>query len=150
MCKRGVAKSRNRAELTDHLIMLSNCSGGLDGLYHYQRDVNTPNEGKCLVEFFSRPPSAGYRPHERPRWFSGRRARAGPLTLRRRYRTAGRRPAGTQSARPPAPSPCKPWRMSAECCYLFSELGFFTSVNLCVYAWRPVEAAASCSTNRRV
>jgi len=42
-------------------IRLSNRSGGLDGLYHYQRDVNTPNEGKCLVEFFSRPPSAGYR-----------------------------------------------------------------------------------------
>ena len=42
------------------MIGLSNRSGGLDRLYHYRRDVNTPNEGKCLVEFFSRPPSAGY------------------------------------------------------------------------------------------
>ena len=58
--KRGGAKSRNRAEHSDHSIQLSNRSGRLDGLYHYQRDVNTPNEGKCLVEFFSRPPSAGY------------------------------------------------------------------------------------------
>ena len=30
-------------------------------LYHYQRDVNTSNEGKCLVEFFFHPPSARYR-----------------------------------------------------------------------------------------
>ena len=59
--KRGVAESPNRAELTEHLSHLSNRSGGLDGLYHYQRDVNTSNEGKCLVEFSSRPPSAGYR-----------------------------------------------------------------------------------------
>ena len=59
--KRGVAKSRNRAEHTDKEIMLSNRSGGLDGLYHYQREVNTSNEGKCLVEFFCCPPSAGYR-----------------------------------------------------------------------------------------
>ena len=43
------------------MMMLSNRSGGLDGLYHYQKDVNTPNEGKCLVEFCSRPPSAGNR-----------------------------------------------------------------------------------------
>jgi len=43
------------------MIMLSNRSSGLDVLYHYQRDVDTPNEGKCVVEFFSRPPSAGYR-----------------------------------------------------------------------------------------
>ena len=60
--KRGVAELPNRAEHTDHLTWLSNRSGGLDGLYHYRRDVNTPNEGKCLVEFLSRPPSAGYRP----------------------------------------------------------------------------------------
>jgi len=51
----------NRAELMEHLSKLSNHSGGLYGLYHCQRDVNTPNEGKCLVKFFSRPPSAGYR-----------------------------------------------------------------------------------------
>jgi len=59
--KRGGAKSPYRAEHTDHFTHLSNRSGGLYGLYHYRRDVNTPNEGKCLVEFFSRPPSAGYR-----------------------------------------------------------------------------------------
>ena len=59
--KRRGAKSRNCAESTDHLRHLSNRSDGLDALYHYRMDVNTPNEGKCLVEFFSRPPSAGYR-----------------------------------------------------------------------------------------
>ena len=52
---------RNRVVHTDHLTQLSNRSGGLDVIYHYQRDVNTPNEGRCLVEFFSRPPSAGRR-----------------------------------------------------------------------------------------
>ena len=51
----------NRAELTEHITYLSNRSNRLDGLYHYQRDVKTSNEGRCLVEFFSRPPSAGYR-----------------------------------------------------------------------------------------
>ena len=51
----------NRAEHAEYMIMLSNRSGGLDGLYHCQRDVNTSNEGKCLVEFSSRPPSAGNR-----------------------------------------------------------------------------------------
>ena len=60
--KRGGAELPNRADHTDHLTWLSNRSGGLDGRYHYQRGVNTPNEGKCLVEFLSRPPSAGYRP----------------------------------------------------------------------------------------
>ena len=59
--KRRLAKSANRADHTEYMTYLSNRSGGLDGLYHYQMDVNTPNEGKCLVEFFSRPPSAGYR-----------------------------------------------------------------------------------------
>jgi hypothetical protein len=59
--KRGVAELRNRVVHTDHLTQLSNRSGGLDVIYHYQRDVNTPNEGRCLVEFFSRPPSAGRR-----------------------------------------------------------------------------------------
>ena len=59
--KRRVAESANRAEQKEHLSKLSNRSDGLDGLYHYQRDVNTPNEGKRLVEFFSRPPSADYR-----------------------------------------------------------------------------------------
>ena len=59
--KRGVAKSVNRAELTDHFIQLSNRSGGLYGLYHCRREGNTSNEGKCLVEFFSCPPSAGHR-----------------------------------------------------------------------------------------
>ena len=59
--KRGVAELPDRAESTEHLSHLSNRSDGLDGLYHYRSDVNTPNEGKCLVEFFSRPPSAGYR-----------------------------------------------------------------------------------------
>ena len=59
--KRRVAKSPNRAVHTEYMIQLSNRSDGLYGLYHYQRYVNTPNEGKCLVEFFSRPPSAGYR-----------------------------------------------------------------------------------------
>jgi len=48
--KRGDAESRNRAESTDHFTHLSNRSGGLYELYHCQRDVNTPNEGKCLVE----------------------------------------------------------------------------------------------------
>jgi len=43
----------------EYISHLSNCSGDLDGLYHCQRDVNTPNEGKCLVEFFSRPPERG-------------------------------------------------------------------------------------------
>jgi len=51
----------NRAEHTEYMLQLSNRSGGLVGLYHYRRDVNTPNEGKSLLEFFSRPPSAGYR-----------------------------------------------------------------------------------------
>ena len=59
--KRRVAKSPNCAVHTEYMIQLSNRSGGLYGLYHCRRDVNTPNEGKCLVEFFSRPPSAGYR-----------------------------------------------------------------------------------------
>ena len=59
--KRGVAKSSNRAEPTEYITYLSSRSGGLDGLYHCRREENTSNEGKCLVEFFSRPPSAGYR-----------------------------------------------------------------------------------------
>ena len=59
--KRGVAELPNRAEHAEYMIMLSNRSGGMDGLYHCQSYVNTSNEGKCLVEFFSRPPSAGYR-----------------------------------------------------------------------------------------
>ena len=62
LSKRGGAESANRADHTDHFIGLSDRSGRLYGLYHCQRDVNTPNEGKCLVEFFSRPPSASYRP----------------------------------------------------------------------------------------
>ena len=49
--KRRGAESRNRADHTDHFIQLSNRSGGLYGLYHCRRDVNTPNEGKCLVEY---------------------------------------------------------------------------------------------------
>jgi len=59
--KCGVAEWPNRADHTEYMIQLSNRSGGLYGLYHYQKDVKTPNEGKCYVEFFSRPPSAGYR-----------------------------------------------------------------------------------------
>ena len=35
--------------------------GGLDGLYHQQTDKNEHKLGSCLVEFFSRPPSAGRR-----------------------------------------------------------------------------------------
>ena len=35
--------------------------GGLDGLYHQQTEGNEHKLGSCLVEFFSRPPSAGRR-----------------------------------------------------------------------------------------
>ena len=35
--------------------------GGLDGLYHQQTDKNEHKRESCLVEFFSRPPSAGRR-----------------------------------------------------------------------------------------
>ena len=35
--------------------------GGLDGLYHYQTEGNEHKLGSCLVELFSRPPSAGRR-----------------------------------------------------------------------------------------
>ena len=59
--KRGIAELPNRAEHAEYMIMLSNRSDGLDGLKHCRREVNISNEGKCLVEFFSRPPSAGYR-----------------------------------------------------------------------------------------
>ena len=41
--------------------MLVRCSIGLDGLYHQQTDGNEHKLGSCLVEFFSRPPSAGRR-----------------------------------------------------------------------------------------
>ena len=37
------------------------CPGGLDGLYHHQTEGNEHKLGSCLVEFFSRPPSAGRR-----------------------------------------------------------------------------------------
>ena len=37
------------------------CPGGLDGLYHQQKEGNEHKLGSCLVEFFSRPPGAGRR-----------------------------------------------------------------------------------------
>ena len=40
---------------------MSMCSIGLDGLYHQQTEGNEHKLGSCLVEFFSRPPSAGRR-----------------------------------------------------------------------------------------
>ena len=40
---------------------MSSCSNGLDGLYHQQTKGNEHKLGSCLVEFFSRPLSAGRR-----------------------------------------------------------------------------------------
>ena len=42
--------------------------GGLDGLYHQQTEGNEHKLGSCLVEFFSRPPSAGRRLRFRRLW----------------------------------------------------------------------------------
>ena len=58
--KPGVAKSSNREALTGpnhaHGVLRR-----LDGLYHQQTEGNEHKLGSCLVEFFSRPPSAGRR-----------------------------------------------------------------------------------------
>ena len=59
--KRVVAKLPNPEEIPDHLRHLSNCSIDLDGLYPQQTEGNEHKLGSCLVEFFSRPPSAGRR-----------------------------------------------------------------------------------------
>jgi hypothetical protein len=59
--KRGVPKSPNRAALTEYMIMLTRRSGRLHGLYPQQTEGNEHKLGSCLVEFFSRPPSAGRR-----------------------------------------------------------------------------------------
>ena len=56
-----VADSSFRAALTSHLIYLDLCPSGLNGLYHQQTEGNEHKLGSCLVEFFSRPPSAGRR-----------------------------------------------------------------------------------------
>ena len=61
LAKRGAADSSNREAPMVHLIGLSKCSIGLDGLYHQQTEGNEHKLGKFLVEFFSRPPSAGRR-----------------------------------------------------------------------------------------
>ena len=42
--------------------------GDLDGLYHQQTEENEHKLGSCLVEFFSRPPSAGRRLRFRRVW----------------------------------------------------------------------------------
>ena len=42
--------------------------GGLDGIYHQQTEGNEHKLGSCLVEFFSRPPSAGRRLRFRRLW----------------------------------------------------------------------------------
>ena len=52
----------------EHLIGLSKCSIGLDGLYHQQTEGNEHKRESCLVEFFSRPPSAGRRLRFRRLW----------------------------------------------------------------------------------
>ena len=44
------------------------CPGGLDGLYHYQMEGNEHKRESFLVEFFSRPPSAGRRLRFRRLW----------------------------------------------------------------------------------
>ena len=51
----------NRAALTGHLTYLDLCPSGLNGTYHQQTEGNEHKLGSCLVEFFSRPPSAGRR-----------------------------------------------------------------------------------------
>ena len=63
--KRGVAKMTNREALMENLIHLGTRSGGLNGLYHQQTEGNEHKRESCLVEFFSRPPSAGRRPRFR-------------------------------------------------------------------------------------
>ena len=70
LTKRGGAKSSNRAALTEYMIMLVRCSIGLDGLYHQQTDGNEHKLGSCLVEFFSRPPSARRRLRFRRVWMN--------------------------------------------------------------------------------
>ena len=42
------------------------CSAGKDGIYHQQMEGNEHKRESCLVEFFSRPPSAGRRLRFRP------------------------------------------------------------------------------------
>ena len=51
---------------TEYMIMLVGCPIGLDGLYRQQTKGNEHKLGSCLVEFFSRPPSAGRRLRFRP------------------------------------------------------------------------------------
>jgi len=51
----------NRAALTGHLIYVDLCPSGLNGLYPQQTEGNEHKRESCLVEFFSRPPSAGRR-----------------------------------------------------------------------------------------
>ena len=50
-----------RAALTGHLIYVDLCPSGLNGLYPQQTKGNEHKRESCLVEFFSRPPSAGRR-----------------------------------------------------------------------------------------
>ena len=55
------AKLPNRAALTGHLIYVELCPSGLNELYPQQTEGNEHKRESCLVEFFSRPPSAGRR-----------------------------------------------------------------------------------------
>ena len=66
LSKRGVPKSSFREALMEYMIMLVRCSTGLNGLYPQQTEGNEHKLGSCLVEFFSRPPSAGRRLRFRP------------------------------------------------------------------------------------
>ena len=59
--KRGGAKSPYRAEKTEYMIMQVGYPIGLNGLYHQQKEGNEHKRESCLVEFISRPPSAGRR-----------------------------------------------------------------------------------------
>ncbi len=45
----------------ENLIHLGTRSGGINVLYHQQTNQNEHKRESCLVEFFSRPPSAGRR-----------------------------------------------------------------------------------------
>jgi len=66
--KREVADSLNREAFNGVHDQAGRCPGGLHGLYHQQTEGNEHKLGSCLVELFSRPPSAGRRLRFRRLW----------------------------------------------------------------------------------
>ena len=97
---------------------MKNCSSGLNGFYHQQTDKNEHKRESCLVEFFSRPPSAGRRL---------RRARATPSSGSSRLRRTSRRMA---RASQPRRRPSFPPRRPRRACWIPSAAALLTFLSL--------------------